>query len=235
MINKFKNFFNNKNTTITYIILLFAVIVSIFSQKESFNYWQNILDNLYNTTSNMIIIIFYLLITNKYAKKYTNINILLRTKSEKIFLKKQISEIILLLAYITFIYYILICAGSIFISFGDFETTPAIIIKIILKFITNGIIIIEMVIILHLATKNNKKNSIICIAILIILALIKNESININQFYQMPLNPITHLGAVNYNSYVLLVICTLLEAIILTWVIKIEYSVVTKKKRDILC
>lgn len=232
-----KKIVNSKSSILIYGFLIIAVITSIFSAKDTFNFYSNIYENLTNDTSNIIIILLLISTSIKYIKNSNNINYILREKSPKKHINKLIKEIILLNLYIIFHYLILIIAGAIFISYNNYEFIEIkktnIILIIFIQAIKNISIYIEIVIIVVSLYITHPKNLILLIFIPL-LQTIPIYDHNIDNVLKMPINPLKHLNNLNYSNIILEISCSILEIILLTILAKLIINNYNKKKRDLI-
>lgn len=235
--------FNNKKCLLIFLLLFIGVLLPTLSGSESYNFWSKLYNILNNPVYNMLFFIsiginmIYLI-----GEMMNNYMIILRCENLNKIIKKFINDVVIFTIYLIFVSFIMAIAGSIIFSFGDMKminhpiyNIPMIvyIMFFLLRSIMIASIVNSIIFIIYIAF-----NKIIITIIILInssyFLLNAIDSIAIEHFYNMHLLFHNYYTSINYSSFFLEIIISVLEILFLIIIEKVLFKIVTNKKRDFI-
>lgn len=235
--------FNKKKYLLIFLLLLLGVLLPTLSGTKSYNFWNRLYNILNNPVYNMMLFISVgINLIYLAGDMKSNYMIISRYGDLKLINKKFIEDIIIFTVYLIFISFILAIASSVLFSFGDIKMInhplydiPMVI--YILFFFLRSIILASIVnsIIFLVYTLFNKIITIIIVLINSSYFMINNvSSSSIAHFYNMHLLFHNYYTYVNYNSFFLEIIISIMEIIIMFIINNIIFNIAVRKKSDLL-
>lgn len=243
--NEFKNrinyYFGSKNSLLIYLIIVIGILVPTVSGNPTSNFFYRFYLIINNRILHiMIFLAMFLNIGNIITKQSRNYFTIIRYTNYKTLIKTIIKDLFYCSIYLSVISIILSIAGSVLFCFGDFSfiNHPNYSFNIIIYFIFFSLrmiiiyILISCIIFLVLSLFNNFiiKSLVVINNLLFIILSVKT----INYFYEMPLLYHYYLFSNTYQNFLLEIICSLIEILVLGWIVVILYKFAIKKKRDLI-
>lgn len=243
LFSKIDFHFSKKKNLLIFLLLFIGVILPTLSGSESFNFWNKLYNILNNPVYNMLLFISIginsIYMASEYMKNY---NILSRYQNIKIATKQCIKDIIIFTSYLIIISFIIAVAGAVIFSFGDLKMInhqiynfP--IIFYILFFLFRSIImasIINSIIYLLFLKFDNVITIIIILVNSSLFFLLPGDLSIIDHFYEMHFLYYNYYNIVNYSSFLLEIVVSMIEIIILISINKLLFELLTNKKRDFI-
>lgn len=237
MIYRVNNFFNNKNTIIVFFLLIISVLISLFSAKDTTNFFFNIDDLLHNNVSNLLFcfVTFYSVIL--YLKYNTNYMFINRIGDYKNYIKSNL-KIIFLINIVNVVTYIILAIAihlpfcDISNNFPNYYNLPYVV--YVVFFLVRYIFIIQLLsYIYYLIYENRNQILQYVFLIFIVFSFFYEKYFRVTHFYKMIYLPSAFMTWVNYSSFWLEIICSLIQIVILLIAFNILFLLLNKRRRDI--
>lgn len=235
-------YLNDKNNLIVFLIILIGVLVPLFSGHLEYNFWINLLNILSSPTCILFLFIASFINIYKYFKFYSiKFNLVGRFNSIKEYIVYFYKDIFIMSIYLYIIFIILSIAGSILLSFNNFNIisysyynitiTTYLLILIIREFIIFILLNITMYYVIYF---NNKYISFITLIMFILMFYCSCYKDIISNIFDMYLLFPYYFQVIEYQSILLEVFCSIIQIFILIVLNKIIFNYIIRKKRDIL-
>lgn len=241
-ISKLAIHYNNKQNILIFLLLFLGALLPTLSDSDSFNFWYKLLNILRDPTFNMLLFaaiginIVYitkdLMTSYDFIIRYQNMNDIL-----KVFKK----DLIISTIYLIIVMLIMSVASNILFSFGNFKmimysdyNIP--IIFYIIFYVIRAIFIVNIISMITFFIMLISNRTIVILITLLsgtLFYLLPMPSL-IEHFYNMKILYHYYFTSLVYNSFLLEVIISIIEIMMLTIIEKILYRYVLKKKRDLL-
>lgn len=235
--------FSKKKNLLIFLLLFIGVLIPTLSGSESFNFWHKLYNILNNPIYNMLLFVSIginsIYMISDCMKNYIIIS---RYQNIKKITKQFLKHIAMFTTYLIIISFIIAISGAVIFSFGDLKMINhpiydfPIVIYIgffLIRSIAIACIINSIIYLLFL-----KFGDIITTVIVLInssLFLFSPGGLtNIDHFYKMNLLYYNYYSIVNYNSFLLEIIVSFIEIIILIATIQLFLKILNNKKRDFI-
>lgn len=241
-ILKINQQFNQRKSMLYFLLILLGTIFPSISGSNYFNFWYRLYHILSSPTFNAFL---YLAISLNFiyyiGDAFKNYQLINRFASYLEVVKYFLEDMIIFTIYLLFIALIVSIGGAFIFCLGDysmimhpFYSFP--LIYYIFFFIIRALIIscclITILCFCYLLT--NRLVSIIIILGNSVLFMFLPTIKVIHHFYQMPIIPQYYYLSISYQSFLLEVIVSIIEIILLVVVAKLLFLWISKKKRDLL-
>lgn len=239
---KLLNYNKSVNSMIIFLIILFGVLIAVFSGNINYNFWNN----CYNIMTNEFFICSILVsvglnsifVLTQNSKSYL---LIVRYKDYKSLINNSILDVVFYNSFLFLVVLILVLAGAILLSFGSYSTfiisTYNINIVFYLLFYIIRLFIyiniLNVIVFLLVLLFNNILGYILIVINSLLMIVLPNIS-NISNFYEMPILVHYYLKHIIFDSFLLEITCSVLEVCLLLIIYKIIKYIVLKKKRDII-
>lgn len=241
-ITTINNIYKKKKYFLIYLILFIGVLIPTFSNYSTYNFWYRLYSIITNPYVNTCFFIStglnIIYIIKETSKNYYILN---RTPSYKKMIINNTKLISISTTYLFLITIILSIAGALLFSFANISSInrPLYNINIIyyiILYIIRYILFSNIInnIIFFLLALTNQYISLLIVLLNSSIFLFLTNKTNITHFYNLPLIPHYYFNQTPYQTFLLEIICSLEELLILLLVAAIIYKIITKKKRDII-
>lgn len=235
-------YLNDKNNLIVFLVIIIGIIVPLTSGHLEYNFWINLLNILTSPTSILFLFIASMLNIYKYLKYYPNKeNIIFRFNSIKEYIRYFYKDIIIMSIYLYIIFIILSVAGSVLLSFNNFNiisysyyniSIPTYLMILILRELI--IFILLNITMYYIIYFNSNYISLITLIILILIFYKSNYKEIINNIFNMYLLFPYYFQVIEYQNILLEILCSIIQIFILLVLNRLIYNKIIRKKRDIL-
>ncbi len=240
---KINNHLNQKNILLIYLLILLGVLIPTLSGNVNHNFWYRLFNIQNSSFFNMMLFFAIGLNTIYYISEcLKSYDFIIRYQNFKQMINIFIKDIIIFTIYFSFIALILSISGAILFSFGNFQIINhsfynfSIIYYIIFFFIRSLIIssLINVLLFLLFIKFNKFTNLLIIIINSSLFMFISIGKLKVPHFYNMPILLHYYYIPTLYTDFLLELICSILEVILLIGIIKVIYSIFSCKKKDLL-
>lgn len=230
-----------KSNLLVFLLILIGVLIPTLSGSMTTNFWYRLFSILNSPFYNFMLFIATGLnvihISGELSKSYNIVN---RYANYKILIKKFIHDIVVTTIILSIVGFILSISGAVIFSFGNISMIEhniygiPIIIYIVF-YIIRGCIFACIVnsIIYLLSLLINKIGAIIIVLLLNSPFMIISKIFIIEHFYNMPLLYHYYYLSIEYSTFLLEIICSVLELFLLIIIRSLIHHFVTLKKRDL--
>ncbi len=234
--------FNRKDTLIIVLIMGLGILIPLFSPTSQYNFWFNLYNILTNTYCNLFLVLSGILNISLYLKSDYKYNLVNRFSSLKEYVRYHIPDILYMTCHLFFIYILLSVAGAIAFSMNHFEMVDYMFYGIsILEYLPFflvrelGILLFVQLISFFVLEMGRKKFTVL-FTILIVSCFVVTTNTNsiISHFYEASLSFPFYFQNIEYSSFSLEVLCSILYFGVLFLVYRLIFVLTTRKKRDIL-
>ena len=244
-MNRSLKVFNSKSYIILYITLMIGILIPTFSSNTVDNVWVKFLNIISNEWFITAVIISVLLIVERIYNIYHNINIMIRFKDLKSFIKNALKVItnniiiyLIFAIFISFIFSIVISNFNFSTYYYSYYEINLIIYEMFFAIRLIAIIYLLSIICYFLRFNFGNVITIIIFAVITILNLMYYQipffsNINITDFTSIPFLFISYFKIIDFSSFWLEICASLIQLLILvTIIIIIEFINIEKEQKD---
>ena len=236
------NYLDRNNGLLVFLLLFIGTLIPSISGYLGTNMWEKLLYIISNPVFNtMLFISIGFIILKSSIKLSQNYFYVCRYPHYKIMIKNNIKTIIVLIIFISIISIILALAGAVVFSLGNISLEQhskyniSIIIYILFRLfrgmVFNCFIGIDFYCLYLLFQKNVYRLFVILSSFLCFLLPNLQE---VKHFYNLPFIYHYYFMNVEYSSFFLEIICSLLYGLILIFLTKLIYKLASKNKKDLI-